>query len=170
MLKTFPLPALALLLCGALSAQTAERNVLANAGGTDSISGYIISWTLGETFVDTRYAHNCVVILTEGFQQSEAPANFQCPPEYVAVDGPAEGSRIHVFPNPTQSTLTIDLGQQPAAPLRATLTDAAGRTLRTLTLTEATTVLDLHELPAAWYFLAFSDGKNWAATVKVVKQ
>lgn len=168
MLKTFLPAAFALLFCNALSAQTVERDVLANAGGTAIISGYTVCWTLGEAFVATRYAPDCMVILTEGFQQGEAADNFVCPT--VAVEGPTGGSRIHLFPNPTQGTLTIDLGQLPTAPLHAMLTDAAGRTLRTIMLSEATTTLDLQGLPTAVYVLSLNDKKGWVRAVQVVKQ
>ena len=170
MLKThcFTL-ALALLTCGALGAQSAERDVLANAGGTAAIPGYTVAWTLGEAFVQTHYAPECVVVLTEGFQQSASAPGFLCPT--VGVESPADGSLITVYPNPAESTVTIDLGRLPAAtPLRAVLTDVAGRTLRTIALTEQTATLDLSGLPAALYILSLTDGKGWARAVQIVKQ
>jgi len=170
MLKThLSVLAIALLTCGVLGAQSAERDVLANAGGTAIIPGYTITWTLGEAFVQTRYATDCVVVLTEGFQQSAPAPGFLCPT--VGVEGPADGSLITVFPNPAESTVPIDLGRMPVAtPLQAVLTDVAGRTLRTIALTEQTATLDLSGLPAALYILSLTDGKGWARAVQVVKQ
>jgi len=171
MLKThFSAFALALLTCGVLGAQSAEREVLANAGGTASITGYTVAWTLGEAFVQTHYDTGCVVVLTEGFQQSAPAPGFLCP-TVVGVEGPTDGGLITVFPNPAESTVTIDLGRPPAAaPLRAVLTDVAGRTLRTVALTEQTATLDLSGLPAALYILSLTDGNGWARAVQVVKQ
>lgn len=163
MLKTFPLPALALLLCSALSAQTTERDVLANAGGTADIPGYTITWTLGETFVATRENADATIILTEGFQQPESGM-------VPTFDLPGDDQTVTVAPNPAGNSLTISLSKMPAVPLRATLTDAAGRSVREETVTGQTTTLDLQGLPAAWYFLSLSDGKTWSRTVKVVKQ
>lgn len=146
-----------------LMAQTAERIVLANAGGSAVVSGYTVCWTLGEAFVATKQSPDAQIIVTEGFQQPERGT-------VPTVELPDAKGTVSLSPNPTGGTLNIILSDIPASPIRAFLTDAGGRILRELQLTELNTPLDLSNLPTAWYALTLSDGKNWARTVKVIKE
>jgi len=148
-----------------LSAQTVERDVLANAGGTDPLpGGYTVSWTLGEAFVATRTSADLQIIVTEGFQQPDSLGIIP------TIDLPDAIGQITISPNPAGNALSIMFSELPSALLRARLIDAGGRTLREATLTDLTTVLDLTGLPAAWYVLSLSDGKGWVRAVQVVKQ
>ncbi len=166
MLKTlFSAFALALLACGALSAQTAQREVLANAGGAAAIPGYTISWTLGEDFVATRQSAAApVVYLTEGFQQPESGAISP------TLDLPDSGGQITVSPNPAGNSLRVALSEPAAVPLRMMLLDLHGRILRDEALAGAAATLYLSGLPAALYILSLTDGKGWTRAVQVVKQ
>ena len=148
-----------------LSAQSTERDVLANAGGTAVIPGYIVTWTLGEAFVATRENAMAQIIITEGFQQPDSIATVP------TIELPGEGGpTVTVSPNPAGNSLSIMLSENPANPVHLQLTDANGRNLREETLSSQATSLDLRGLPAALYFLSLSDGKDWAKTLKVVKQ
>ncbi len=170
-LKTlFPLAcALALAACPYryLPAQTAERTVLANAGGGASIAGgRHISWTLGEDFVATRASANApVVYVTEGFQQ---PNSGTVP----TVDLPDAIGQVTVSPNPAGDALSITFQEAPPAGLRlrAHLADAGGRILREVEIADPATTLDLRGLPPAWYALVLTDGNTWVRSVGVVKQ
>jgi len=148
-----------------LAAQTTERDVLANAGNTVTLSsGHTVSWTLGETFVATRSSPNLQIIVTEGFQQ---PTNGTVS---TAFDLPDAIGNVIVSPNPTSNTLNITFSKMPLAPIHARLADASGQTVWQLRLSEVTTVLDLTGLPASWYILSLTDGKQWIRGIKVVKQ
>ncbi len=71
-----------------------------------------------------------------------------------------------VFPNPATDQLYIDLGAQTRA--TALLTDAAGRLIRTETLTAAQTKIDIATLPQGLYLLTLQiDGAQ--VTHKMVK-
>lgn len=160
---------LTFLLCTALGnsllAQTIERQVLANAGGTATLpDNYTISWTLGESFVAVRAAAiQPVLYFTEGFQQPESST-------VPTIELPDDDGQIVVSPNPAGNTLLIALPQRPARTLYARLCDANGHMLRTADLTDLATALDLTGLPAAWYILSITDGKQWLRTVQVVKR
>lgn len=128
----------------ALSAQTAQRTVLANAGTTATLpNNYTVSWTLGEAFVATRTATAAKLIVTEGFQQPESGT-------VPTIELPDAIGQVTISPNPTGNALTIALLQMPAVALRARLIDASGHTLREADLHDLTTVLHLTGLPAAW--------------------
>lgn len=147
-----------------LSAQTAERDVLANAGGTATLPNkYTVSWTLGETFVATRKSTNPAIIVTEGFQQAE---NGTVP----TLELPDAVGQITVAPNPAGDALYLSLSVLPGISLHATLLDLNGRALRQAALMDLQTTLDLRGLPAAVYVLSLTDGKNWVRSVQVVKQ
>ncbi len=168
MLKTIACLALLLALCAAsLSAQTKERDVLANAGGTATISSagnnYTVSWTLGETFVATRQSTSPALIITEGFQQPDSGI-------VPTIELPNALGQVTIAPNPAGDALHISLSALPTAPLRAALLDLSGRTLREAALTDVRTTLDLRGLPAAGYVLSITDGKGWVKAVQVVKQ
>jgi hypothetical protein len=148
-----------------LNAQVTEREVLANAGNTATLSsGYTVSWTLGETFVSTRTSLMDSLIVTEGFHQ---PEDGIISP---TLDLPDAGGKITVSPNPTNGVLDITLSALPATPVNATLSDLGGGTLRKIIITDLVTSLDLQGLPAAVYMLSLTDGKQWVRSVKVVKQ
>lgn len=148
-----------------LAAQIKERDVLANAGSTATLSsGHTVSWTLGETFVATRSSPNLQIIVTEGFQQPTDGTVSS------AIDLPDAIGKVIVSPNPTSNTLNITFSKIPLAPIHARLADASGRTVRQLRLSELTTVLDLTGLPASWYILSLTDGKQCIRGIKVVKQ
>jgi hypothetical protein len=159
---------LCLLLAGILSppltAQTAQRTVLAYAGGTETLpNNYTVCWTLGEAFVATKQSIDTKIIVTEGFQQPECGT-------VPTVELPDAKGTVSISPNPTGSTLNITLSAMPTASIRAFLSDAGGRTLREVQLMELNTPLDLSNLPTAWYALTLTDGKNWVRTVKIIKE
>jgi len=148
-----------------LNAQITEREVLANAGNTVTLSsGHTVSWTLGEAFVATRTSLMDSLIVTEGFHQPED--GILTP----TLDLPDAGGKITVSPNPTNGVLDITLSALPAAPLNVTLSDLSGRTLQKIIITDLATSLDLQGLPAAVYILSLTNGKQWMRSVKVVKQ
>jgi hypothetical protein len=164
MFKKCSLLALALLLYSTLSAQSTERTVLANAGGSTAIpSGHTVTWTLGESFVATRAsATSPVLLVTEGFQQ---PTSGTVP----TLDLPDAAGQVTVSPNPADDALRIALSEPPAMPLLITLLDLNGRILREEALSDLATTLDLRGLPAALYILRLTDSKGWLRAIQVVK-
>lgn len=147
-----------------LMAQTAQRTVLAQAGGSAILpNNYTVCWTLGEAFVATRQGPDAQIMVTEGFQQPERGT-------VPTVELPDAKGTVSLSPNPTGGTLNITLSAMPVTSIRAFLSDANGRTLREIQLTELNTPLDLSDLPSAWYALTLSNGKNWMRTVKIIKE
>jgi hypothetical protein len=54
-------------ICISINAQSIEKAVITSTGGTKSINGLFIDWTLGEPVIET--INNDVLILSEGFHQ-----------------------------------------------------------------------------------------------------
>lgn len=164
MLKTFHSAAFALLIYSPLFAQTVERDVLANAGGTATLpNNFTVSWTLGEAFVATRQNTPDTILVTEGFQQPETGI-------IPTLELPDAVGQITIAPNPAGDALYISLSAIPTVALRASLLDLNGRALREAALNDLHTTLDLHGLPASTYVLSLTDGKNWTRALQVVKQ
>lgn len=87
-----------LLTCSLLYAQ----KVVSPGGETQTISGYEISWTLGEVAIET--VSDETTILSQGFQQSNLEVNPQTGIQLVGID-------LKVFPNPTENFINVQFGQ-----------------------------------------------------------
>ena len=82
-------------------AQQLERQVIASGGDFLQGNDIHISYTIGETFVTTRPAS--VVIVTEGFQQTDAPGAI------TGIDIEDYVRRISFFPNPVSDQLQVTI-------------------------------------------------------------
>lgn len=80
--------------------QTLQNDVIASAGDSDTTEQYIVSWTVGESFVETYSNTNCVSTL--GFQQS-----FFCTLKIPELN--ETGFIINVYPNPTVDFINIEI-------------------------------------------------------------
>jgi hypothetical protein len=73
-----------------------------------------------------------------------------------------------IYPNPTSSSFTITLSQQPQPNTIILIHDALGRTVRQETLTTSTQQIDVTELPNGMYTYAISNSGIWQASGKLV--
>ncbi|MEM6319616.1 MAG: SdrD B-like domain-containing protein, partial [Bacteroidota bacterium] len=74
---------------------------------------------------------------------------------------PANNQRVHIYPNPAQSTLTIQLFEKEAKASKAHIINSFGQTLKTidLDLNRSTQDIDISNLPNGIYFLKFDNGR-----------
>jgi hypothetical protein len=85
-----------LLIMHSLQAQTVEQRVIASGGGSSkAISGYDISFTIGETIIVTAGSNP---VCTQGFHQPSQAKDF-----------PQGDKQLVIFPNPVKNTLYIRL-------------------------------------------------------------
>lgn len=145
-----------------ISAQTIERQVIANAGGYGENNGILVSWTLGE--VATATLIDDTIILTQGFQQPSDTVIVN------VVELSYDDIIVKIYPNPIQNDLIVEVFEFPPVPLFISISDPAGKTLIEQKLTGLTTSLDVSNLPSALYFIQLSDGKSWMKAVKIVKK
>ena len=88
-----------LLFCTGMKAQSVSADVIASAGNYFSSGGTSLSWTIGESVIETfstSTAH-----LTQGFQQ---------PVLVVSGMDEADEVRINIFPNPTTGIINFETG------------------------------------------------------------
>lgn len=130
------------------TAQQAPRSIVSPAGETALSPRASLSWTLGD--LAAGYHRTPDVQYREGFQSSHL--------RVTVVKSLPEAWNVEVYPNPTQSGLSVDLGEQhPVCAL--TLYDLNGRELRSLTVDAAVrqAQLQLGELPSGTYILRVID-------------
>jgi polyhydroxybutyrate depolymerase len=88
-------------------------------------------------------------------------------PTPLAVSDAMSQTRLQAYPNPSNGELRIS-GGQPGQSLL--LLDAQGKTLRSWTLTEAETQLDLGDLPGGIYLLKQADAGGQGAAIRIALQ
>lgn len=139
-----------------LAAQSLELQVIGSSGNySTSGSGSSLSATLGEPITET-FSNGS--ILTQGFQQSFVLI--------TAIGSPVK-AHIHLYPNPTSSSVTIETPGDKE--YRLELTDVLGKTLIHQKIQGPIKQLDLETLAPATYFIRLSAQDQIQQTFKLVK-
>lgn len=151
-----------MLLIGVSNAQSLERSVIGSAGGFSSSGNVQISWTAGETVVNTASAGS--VILTQGFQQPEQKSNH-----VVSVD---LNQVIAVYPNPSNGIFNVAFNTEMPGNSSFTteLFDGAGKlALRyeKIDLNAGPARIDISSLPAGLYTLRLINTEQESATFRL---
>jgi len=140
--------------------QSINRQVIASAGGYDTSSIGSLSWTLGETIVETVENSSINFILTQGFQQ---PDEFHID----TIDAVHEiGSNIFIslYPNPVAQILNLTIRHGSVMKMQIQLLDMLGRMIHydEMNGTEANSnyQIDVNALAVGMYALKmYTEGK-----------
>lgn len=162
-MKNTLLLSLGLFTTGWSYAQSLSPEVIATAGDHFSANGAQLSWTIGESVIET-YSSGGSAQLTQGFHQTNLII--------TAVDDPVTGFPVRVYPNPTADWLNIE-AEQSAPAFSLELTDAQGRALLLQPATSSTTLrsLDLSGYAAGLYYLRLrTEDRKTTQTFKIIKQ
>jgi hypothetical protein len=81
----------------------------------------------------------------------------------------SEKGSIRAYPNPVKETLTVEVMNSIDGKGVITITDVAGKTLRTVPVTNAKTDVSMSALPAGFYQLKYTDDKH-ADIINISKQ
>ncbi len=136
------------------------QEVVSSAGKTSSVSGYAVSWTLGEPVIQTWSSGNTKV--TQGFHQSRLTVT---PASIIAND-----LEIKVYPNPAGQFVNIHYSKLPDKS-RYTLYNLAGERLNEGEIRETITRVNLQNQASGSYLLKLTDGKsNAIQSFKIVKK
>lgn len=146
-----------------------QLEVIASAGGyfSDPTLGSL-SWTLGETVVETFNNNSVNIILTQGFQQPDEKKE-------VGVRSIAPNSVFaNVYPNPTIGNIRIDLKYDNTSRIRIELVDMLGRVLHSSEIDVIKAQmnnyqLDVSPLAAGMYMFRLSDEGKSLSTYKFQK-
>ena len=136
-------------------ANSMAQQVIAAAGETFSNENMSISWTLGEVVIDTYVGDNMIV--TQGFHQ----------PGYIVTAIESFEYRkfeISLYPVPANDILHIDIAGERKFDLNYTITDLAGKIIRTgiIEKDNANHQVDVSGLATGNYYLRVyrKDGKQ----------
>jgi len=155
MIKLFLFPVLFL-----IAFLTEAQEVVSTAGETQTISGYEISWTLGEPVIATVKSGS--TILTQGFHQSKltiTPIN----------EFPVSDIELKVYPNPTDEFVTINMNKLDEN-LSFSLFDLAGKLIESKPIITLETKLFLNACSSGTYVLKLQNGtQQTLQTFKIIK-
>jgi hypothetical protein len=71
-----------------------------------------------------------------------------------------------VYPNPARDQITINIADKSLVNTQALLSDLNGKVLQRISLTQASTQVNISSYVSGMYLLKFKDGK----TIKIVKE
>ena len=148
-------------LCIGLTEVRAQKAVIAT-GGNATGSGGSASYSVGQIAYTTATGTN-----------GSANQGVQQPYEFYIV-GLNEHSEINlqltVYPNPTPSQVTLNIGSLDPKGLIFQLYNAMGKLLKSQIIQSDLTVVPMENLPAATYVLKVLDGKSVLQTFKIIKK
>jgi hypothetical protein len=139
----------------------AQQNTVAS-GGDASGSGGSVSYSIGQ--IDYLAPSGATGKLTEGVQQ---------PFEIFEVVGLAEnipGISASLYPNPAVTSVILSMDASLSGqPMEFRITDGSGKLVRNGSVTETETLIDVHDLADAIYYLDVIVGDRIAKSFKLVK-
>ena len=144
-----------------IAGSTTAQKVVAANGGTATVNGYEISWTVGEPITET--VTDGTSILTQGFQQSKLTV--------TAIDELRETDvEIKVYPNPTQDFVTIHFSKIMEKP-GCLLFDLSGKLLIQKNIESTDAKIDMTRFAEGAYILKLNyRGSQPLQTFKIVKR
>ena len=148
-----------LLILGVAERANAQE-VVASAGETQKAADIELSWTLGETIIETAESGSSV--LTQGFHQSKLVV--------TALDDIIANFEVKVYPNPTSDFVIVNLDATKYDTQYA-LFDFSGKLLRQHPISETETRLDMIRYASGTYILKLLDDNSLPLqSFKIVKR
>jgi hypothetical protein len=136
----------------------AQQWVISSGGNEMSVSNGSISWTLGETIIETYTLSGS--ILTQGFQQTfleTKPLNkINLLPQQITV-----------FPNPFTDRIMLAVDHYEGT--QYCFSDILGRIVRAGIIESTITSIDVKDLQASVYFIKISRGHKEIISYKLIK-
>lgn len=147
-----------LLLCSLASAiGVSAQEVVSTQGDTYSNSNATLSFTIGETVINT--ATDGITTLTQGFHQSKWT--------FVGLKDYSPNYEVIIFPNPTEDVLNIKTEQHEN--VSYTLYDLQGKLVLQNQLTAVQTPIQVSHLAPGSYSLILNDKTKVLKTFKLIK-
>jgi hypothetical protein len=131
-------------------AQQITESVISSGGESYSAQDYNLSWTVGETVIETFYADG--LTLTQGFHQGSYTL--------TRIDENNNGKfEVNVFPNPAVNYVNIETFGEPKE-MFASLYDMNGKVVRHQAFTTNALSLNISDLKEATYLLVITSTKG----------
>lgn len=135
-------------------AQDLDQNVTGTAGNYSESGTASLSWTIGETVVES--VSDGTNILTQGFQQGNLSVT-------LLIDEAELNYKVKVYPNPVENMLNVETDK---AGVDYQLLNISGQAVSNGKLENTTQEINFSDLPAGTYFLKINNEK----THKIIKQ
>lgn len=169
MARFFPILLSFSLLAFAANGQSFSPEVWASAGGYYASSDVSVTWTLGETLIETHTNAGMEIIVTQGFNQPYLKQTTTGTNEPIQDNSPV----FTVFPNPTSGIIRIKLSRPFDKPVQVELYNTLGQLIQSdlwLPNTAAPEmVLSLENQANGVYFLQVSMSGESLGVYKVQK-
>ena len=141
-----------------------KQDVIASAGGYDKSkdNSISISWTLGETIIQTYRSKDGQLILDHGFQQKLIITGIEENLEMPVT--------VTIYPNPTSESVRIKFESAVDKLIDIQIIDGQGRLIKTDRIEESVyeKTINLQDLPAGTYYMRLVKG-NLANVYKIIK-
>lgn len=147
-----------LIFCAALSPIVYGQDVISTQGASYSNASGSIDFTIGETIIATGSDGSNDI--TQGFHQT----NWN----FVGIEDHQENMEANVFPNPMNSSLTIQTPDFDDVQFK--MLDAQGRLVATGTLEEEQSQIETASFVPGNYTLMLYRGSEKLKTFKLIKQ
>ena len=136
-----------------------SQETVKTAGGEDTGSG-TVSYSIGQVVYSNTTGSNGSV--SQGVQQA-----------YEIVDAIGEAVEINLeltaYPNPTNSALTLNIGNYNNQNLSYRLCDMQGKLLDSKKVIHSSTEIGMQGLPASTYLLNIVDSESLIKTFRIIK-
>jgi len=148
------------LLCTCASFISTAQQVVASTGHTGAMTGYTVSWTLGEpvieTFSDAGY------MVTQGQHQTRLVVT-------AADDISFPGINLMVFPNPATQKIFLKVKSENHHDLNYRINDIQGHELLRGDVVDTTCEISLAAIAPGIYLLTVSQKELIVQTFRVIK-
>jgi hypothetical protein len=135
------------------------QELVSSAGGMYSDAQLNVSWTIGESVIETFTGENYV--LTQGFQQPGLAL--------VGIENLDEQfADVKVYPNPTSDYVRLDLNVD-IKNLSYRLLNASGKVIDTEIIQNPSTKISFSEVEAGIYLVQLMDGSKSVKIFRIVK-
>jgi hypothetical protein len=138
-----------------LSSYAQTENVISTGGNTVENSQGSLTWTIGESVVNTIESPDAHA--TQGFNQGWL--------NFLNIERYSENINITVFPNPTTHYINIESDK----PSDLIIYDVSSKIVRNLSI-EKEDKVDLNNLAPGIYFMDFTRKTNKIKTIKIIIQ
>jgi hypothetical protein len=152
-----------LLLSNLVFAQKITSQVIDESGGTHRANGYTMTYSIGQTAVETLKGNN--YIITQGFQQANKNTTINAKDEVGKISFEAI-----IFPNPTQDILNLRIENSNTDDFKIMLYNMAGQQISRGSFSGKTHQIEVSQLPVGEYiiYLQTIDNQNFM-TSKFIK-
>ena len=137
------------------------QNSVNSSGGTGSGAGGSISYSVGQTFYQTKISGHSVA---EGVQQPFEITNLG------VSDYPQIKLEMVIYPNPTMADITLKMGDSDFKNLSYWIADQSGRKISHSKIKQKETLVPMQPYNSGVYVLVISDGETVIKSFKIIKK